>query len=300
MKAAVPVLLGLAALSVAPPTRTRVNPEGAFIEYRGAETVVDGTFVNRGHIKTTDTVVRFTGPYFEHGHYESDPSSNYFTDWIVGPAGRVTAGAGDRFIVSGDFINGSLQNATWTTGLSDLLFNGGGTHTMALPGVNGGATFDGYVANFAWKSLRLAAGQGLVLTDGNATPGAALYVDQLLLDGGLPQIASVTGNGFTIFYNSCDPANAWLAGASYPLAGGGSITPVVPDLRVTSTTVLPGGTQRVQFLGAALRVHRVQASTDLLTFTTLTTATAAADGSFTCDDPAAATTPRRFYRALYP
>jgi hypothetical protein len=125
-------------------------------------------------------------------------------------------------------------------------------------------------------------------------------VDQLLLDGGLPQIATCTGNGHIIYYNPYEPANAYLAAATYPLTSGGSITPITVQVEFTVTSILPNGTQRLKILGAALRAHRVEFSTDLLTWSPLATVNAAADGTFSLDDPAAATSPRRFYRVTYP
>jgi hypothetical protein len=84
----------------------------------------------------------------------------------------------------------------------------------------------GFADNFAWGTLELAADQHLTLTDGNAEPGGALYVHRLLLSGGLSQVSQITGNGMSIYYDLASPDNAYLAGGSYPLSGGGVIAPV--------------------------------------------------------------------------
>lgn len=276
------------------------NPAGSHLEFSGPGTIIHGDYFNHGRIKITDTTIRFTGTYTELGEYESDPSNNFFSDWIVGTNGSVTAGSGDKFSVSGDFLNGSLKNLTWNTVLSDLVFNGLPSHNVALAGADLGPVFAGYTQNFAWKSMKVSVGQALVLSDGNATPGAAIYVDQLLLDGGLSQISSFTGNGCRIYYNPYETVNAYLNGATYALAGGGAIVPVDANLRITSNTRLPGGIQRIQVQGVALKPHRVQTSTDLITFSTVATVTAAANGTFTYDDPSAGSVPKKFYRIKYP
>ena len=149
--------------------------------------------------------------------------------------------------------------------------------------------------------MRLAAGQSLTLSDGNANNGAALYVDQLLLEGGLGQIANLTGNGFRIYYNPYDPANAYLAADTYVLTGGGAIIPVLINLRITSITRLSNGRIVLQCLGAHGRTHTVQAAPDLAaTFVGIGTVTAAADGTFTFEDANAGSFPRRFYRLVFP
>ena len=72
-------------------------------------------------------------------------------------------------------------------------------------------------------------GPSFTLLDGNATPGGALYVTQLRLDGGLSQIASLHGNGLNIYYDVTDPSNAYLGGATYALAEGGFLMAAVPE-----------------------------------------------------------------------
>jgi len=71
----------------------------------------------------------------------------------------------------------------------------------------------------AWKKLE-------TLVDADAAPGGAVYVDSLDLQGGIDQIAAITGYGMTLYYDLGNPNNAYLGGKSYQLTGGGSISPV--------------------------------------------------------------------------
>ena len=107
-------------------------------------------------------------------------------------------GAGDLFSVSGSFVNGSLQNVSWNTTEAELVFRGGASHTFYLAGADVGTNYSGLTTNFAWKTFRLASGESLTLQDGNGIRGAALYTRSLILEGGLAQISSVTGNGFKV------------------------------------------------------------------------------------------------------
>ena len=166
-------------------------------------------------------------------------SDSHFLDWIVGAGGVVVADADDRFFVRRDFLNASQQNTAWTTEDSELVFEVGPYHTFAVPGANLGATDFGSSNNFAWGTLRLAPGQHLDLEDANAVPGAAQYLRRLLLAGGLPQIANLTSDGTLLYYDRRDPANAYLGGQTFALAGGGSIAPFPSAAAVPSLG--PGG-----------------------------------------------------------
>ena len=278
------------------------NPRGETIEVAGPRVHFTGRFVNRGTFKTTDTTVIFHSTYTELGRYVSDPSTNFFTDLVIGTGGTLTGGVGDKFVVSGNFFNGSLQNTTWATGSAELDFSGGATpHSVSLAGVDHGPNFAGYVNNFAWGIVRVASGQSLVLSDGNATAGGALYVQQLLLGGGVAQIASIAGNGYNLYYKPFDAANAYLGGNTYPLTGGGAIIPVAANVKIIASSLLPNGHFHLQCLGVPNFAHTVQTTTDLLMpFSFLATVPAAADGTFQFDDANASSSPRRFYRVTFP
>ena len=134
---------------------------------------------------------------------------------------------------------GSLDKLT-TSGLiqsaADLSFVGGGTHTYAAMGSDLGISFDGYEDNFAWGKLIVGAGD-LLNVDGEA-----LYLGVLDLRGGL---ASISGSG-NIYYDLREPANSYLGGKSYQMAGGGMIA-AVPEPMGTSLMLLaltPGVSRR--------------------------------------------------------
>lgn len=278
-----------------------VNPRGQTLEVAGPPARFTGAFTNRGTFKTTDTVVTFAGQYTEMGSYVSDPSTNYFTDLVIGTSGSLTGGLGDRFIISGNFSNNSLQNIAWSTRNAELVFSGGQAHSMSLAGADSGAVFSGYANNFAWGILHLAPGQSLTLADGNATARGALYTQKLILEGGVPQIASITGNGFNLYYDPTDAANDYLGGHVYPLAGGGAILPISTDPKITAITRLLNGHILLQCLGVPNRSHTVQVSPDLvIPFTFLSSVTATADGSFQYEDFNAANFTQRFYRLAFP
>ncbi len=189
--------------------------------------IFTGTVVNNGTFKVTSTTAQFTGTYIENGTFTSDPATNLFAGVIIGTAGRFVGGAGDLFSVSGNLSNGSLQNLLWDTAGAELVFKSGAAHTFALAGADAGPTRSGYNTNFAWKTFRLGSGEALSLADGNpASGGGALYTKRLILESGLPQISSILGNGLNIYYDPLESANAYLAGGTYPLGGGGAIIPV--------------------------------------------------------------------------
>jgi len=186
----------------------------------------DVTNAGGATIKNQDGVVRILGNFINNGTYDSDPADNYFTDVGVGTAGVFTGGTGDRFFVSGDFANASAAAAAWETSDAELIFQGGAGHAFGMPGSDIGAFYSGLIDNYAWGALRLVAGDSLLLADGNAVPGAATYVTGLILEDGLAQIASITGNGFSIYYDPLSPDNAYLNAQTYPLAGGGVVAPM--------------------------------------------------------------------------
>ena len=65
----------------------------------------------------------------------------------------------------------------------------------------------------------------MTMIDGGA-PGGALYVGALELADGLGQLAAIKGNGMNVYYDASLAANAYLAGQSYSLSGGGLLEPV--------------------------------------------------------------------------
>jgi fibronectin-binding autotransporter adhesin len=203
------------------------NSPSRTIEVRYSPALFTGTITNNGIFKSASAQVTFSGTYIENGTFLSDPADNFFTDVSIGKNGAWAAGAGDRFFVAGDFLNQSTNPSVWDTTSAELhLITGGVGDTLQLPGADLGPTFDGYIDNYAWGTLSLAAGRSLTLIDGDNTPGGALYADYLDLAGGLSQINLITSNGLTLYYDLGNPANSYLGGKTWQLAGGGAIAPV--------------------------------------------------------------------------
>jgi len=176
-------------------------------------------------IKNTDGTVRFLGDFVNNGTYSSDPADNYFVDITVGTSGSFIGGAGDRFLIAGDFDNASAASTVWGTTEAELVFLAS-AHTLELPGADMGTTYAGMDDNFAWGILRLAESGSLTLADGNAVSGGAMYVTSLILEGGLSQIGSIADNGFSIYYDPASSDNDYLDAKTFPMPGGGKIAPI--------------------------------------------------------------------------
>jgi hypothetical protein len=204
------------------------------------------SLVNSGTVRASGAVVQFTGAATNNAAYLSSDSDNTFVSLTNGPAAYLQGGASDRFRFTGDLLSSSSSFGMWQTGSSTLEFQpnaSSNAHTLSVAGSDlGGDTLNGYANNFAWGTLQLDSGQSLILQDGNATPGGALYVDVVSLAEGLGQINDITGNGLNVYYNGNDPANAYLGGQTYPLANGGALIAATPE---------PGGLAGLLAVGAA-------------------------------------------------
>lgn len=215
---------------------------------------VMGDVTNTGTFKLTDTSVQYTGNFTNNGAYLSDPSTSQFNNLNVGSSGYLVGGAGDQFIVTGDFNNSSTQNTLWNTANADLIFAGpaGTQHVMGLTGVDKGVTDAGSVDNFAWGSMTLSNGNLLSMVDGNTTPGAALYASRLILPNGLSQLNGISSN-YNIYFDPTLPENQYLLGAARSFGSGSgqllpwSLVPFATDL-VNDQSLTPNQ----QGFGAAL------------------------------------------------
>ncbi|MBD9357696.1 autotransporter family protein [Methylomonas albis] len=199
----------------------------------------DGNVSNDGVFRTVNTSVAFTGNFTNNGRYESDPSINQFNNLSIGSSGYLVGGAGDVFIVTGDFNNASTQNTLWNTANADLVFSGPSAtqHAMSLVGSDQGQATAGAVNNFAWGSVSVASGNGLQLVDGNSTPGAALYASRLVLADGVSQLSSISSD-YNIYIDPTLPENQYLLGAIRSFgSGSGQLAPwsLQPFTEATST-----------------------------------------------------------------
>ena len=185
--------------------------------------------VNNGQITVTNANVSFLGSYLENGSLVSDPSQLHFQDLVVGETGYLVAGSGDAFFVSGDFVNNSLQGASWNTSNASLHFDGTGLTRFYLAGSDAGPNIRGTPAAFSWGELVLSSGASLELLDAANPTGAALHVGLLSLSDGVAQLSSVTGSA-RAYYDSSLAGNAYLGGQCYALGGGGMlIAAAVPE-----------------------------------------------------------------------
>ena len=220
--------LGLISMADGPSSFTGdvTNDAGANINVTECTTTFYGSLTSYGTIKNTGGVIRVLGASNIYGPYLSDPADNFFANINIGPDGYLVGGLGDRFFISGDFENVSSAGALWDTAAADLRFQGGSIHRFDVAGADNGPMAMSAAKNFAWGSVSLGAGQSLVLDDADRTPGGALYVGAFVLDGGIAQVASIMGNGMSVYYDPAVGANAYLGGNTYMLAGGGELSPL--------------------------------------------------------------------------
>ena len=208
-----------------------VNNSGATFEVAHGHATFNDDVTNNGLFKTTNATVSFAGGFTNNGTYFSDPSTQVFTDLIVGSNGvLIGIEAGDVFQVSGNFLNYSTNNEGWHTDMAWLTFvtgAGNGEHVMSLAGTDLGASLAAYHDNFAWGQLDIS-GNSLNLFDGNSDAGGAFYVGAILgldIESGL--VSNIVGmDDLNIYYLAGLTDNAYLAGQDYALANGGRLIAV--------------------------------------------------------------------------
>jgi hypothetical protein len=202
---------------------------GVFSLSGAGERTMSGNVTNAGRVTVSGTTATFTGTFANDGAYESQNSVNRFISLGVGPAGYLRAGAGDEFSVAVAMAIASARATDWDTTCARLSFRSdrGPTNYLHLTGADLGPVTAGYSNNFAWGAVSLPAGNQLYLIDGNATPGAALYVGEitgLTLSG--DQVTNVT-SAFDVYYIPTRGGNAYLGGKTYRLIGGGRLISIV-------------------------------------------------------------------------
>jgi len=177
------------------------------------------------------------GDLWLNGGFWTDPTTVRVGTMVVGETGHITAMVGDRFFIGGDFINRSIQNTLWDTDLASLIFENAmsRSHEFYLAGLDLGAIANGFLDNFAWGSLSLAAGEELHLFDGNLdTPGAALYVGLIT-----PMNFDFIFSEFNIYYNAMLSGNEWLGGEKYHLHGTGWLIPFIGGIEPPGPEPVP-------------------------------------------------------------
>jgi autotransporter-associated beta strand protein len=197
------------------------------VSQTGGSLSVAGNVTNNGTFSANHTTATFGGTFTNNGLYTSDPSTQTFNNLTISGTGAIQASAGDLYRIGGNFLNASTQAGLWNTGAAALEFFTGSVtnHILQLIGSDAGATEGGYANNFAWGSLTIDAGNSLTLEDGLTSGGAvAFYVQDLIgaiISNG--SVTNITGDGYNIYYNSMDAAEAYLDGLTYNLAGGGEL-----------------------------------------------------------------------------
>ncbi len=192
----------------------------------GAGGSIAGALTNTGTgtVQVSHTTASFTGSFTNAGAYHSASSTQNFATLDVTPTGFITAGAGDRFKVSGNFFNTSTLNTKWNTSQATLEFNGGGAQTLGLAGIDLGTVAAGYVDNFAWGGLQIDSGTTLSLLNERSSGAAALYVGDVLgADLFANNVFNIIGDGLNIYYDPFLTANAYLNDQTYQLADGGQL-----------------------------------------------------------------------------
>ncbi len=212
------------------------NASAGSIEVAYGHAIFNDDVVNDGLFKTTEASVSFVGDFTNNGTYFSDPSINTFSgDYTVNASGDIVGGEGDVFQFLGDFYNSSEQNESWNTREARIEFLTGtdNIHNMTLAGGDLGANLGGFVDNFAWGLMDIAANI-LNLGDGNSESGAAFYVGGVLgLDISGDAITNIIGNGYNIYYLAGLDENGYLGGLNYDLQGGGQLIAVSGDVMPT-------------------------------------------------------------------
>lgn len=171
--------------------------------------VVQGDVINNGTIKTTETSIQYLGTFTNNGSYISDPSTQYFKNLIIGENGYLQGGAGDRWVISGDFTSNSSSNL-WDTAQADLEFSGNGEHDFEFSGMQD------------WNSLTIDVGTVLNFMTDNATLKVNTISGLAFDANGLITNIAASG-GLTIYCAPLALAEMGLTEQIYTLASGGSL-----------------------------------------------------------------------------
>jgi hypothetical protein len=158
-----------------------------------AATTVDyfGPCINNGTIRTTTVAITWYDLFTNHGLFVSSSSENHFTDLTVGSGGVLQAGDGDAYFIAGDLTITGANASSWNTHGARMYFEDFAPHTFITQ--NG--------QTFGWDALELGSGATLAIV------GQTLYLNELVLDEGVSQLSSITGQGLTLYLDADDPVN---------------------------------------------------------------------------------------------
>lgn len=141
----------------------------------------------------------------------------------------VRGGPGDLYRLGGDFEN-NLEVATDLdlSGVTVELYGSPGQgHRLDIAGEDIGSTPDGLTGNYGLYGLVLGPGQEVEIRDRTSGGNGALYLEALVLADGLGQLAGVSGDRITVYYDAENPVNAYLNRAVYAFGrdGNGALVP---------------------------------------------------------------------------
>lgn len=188
----------------------------------GGEPRVVGTFTNGpgGTVRVDDASARFDGDFVNNSAFFSDGGRTRFNRFLTRSGSSVRAVGGAELTVARELSIELTSPTRWDTTDARLNFDDAAanfvtTYLMSVHGVDRGEDGDGYDVNFAWGALRVAAGDFLTLRP--PTAGHALYVGELILEGGVDEVDHLRSPDFEtrIYYDERLPANAYLGGRDY-------------------------------------------------------------------------------------
>jgi hypothetical protein len=154
-----------------------------------------------------------SGPkYVNYGGYISDPSTSIFPNLINESTGYMQGGAGDEFLILGDFENKSDQTSLWDTDKALLGFVGktGSTHNYLLSGAS---------PSFEWGALYLASGN-MILIPVFYSPG--IYFEKIYLED-ISQLTQITSNTDIYYSSLLNLQGQALDPAGYDIGGPGRL-----------------------------------------------------------------------------
>jgi len=230
------------------------NTSGATLSVEYSTALFNGPVTNNagGTVKTISGNTVWAGGFTNNGTLITDPSTNVFTDLVIGSTGSISASAGDQYLVSGNFINNSTQTGTWNTSGATLTFQGGVSHQLSVAGS---------VGQFGWGTLQVNAGDTVTVNGNSATAAATVNNGSLSHVSGTSNLGTLSGTGSLSVGNATGAAasvtvssfsqSAISVNATGTLAVAHNAMPVVDS--TNSLAIAPGG--KLDLANNALMIH---------------------------------------------
>jgi hypothetical protein len=239
-----PALFSTGAITVTGGRYEATEAEAAVIEGMGtlilSGTELSSAVENKAAVMicrrlTSDNAEEGRGTFLMSGGSLSSTGANSPLFYVTGSTGII-----DLREVTVSCASGLLLRAEARSGSSSDADGGAAILTTRGENLTGDLAADGLSSirlNLdSWSSLigainRSNAAKRIDLTVGASSVWivtADSYLTTLTLPAGVsgPTIANIFGNGHTVYYDASDPVNSALAGLTYELAGGGTLTPL--------------------------------------------------------------------------